>query len=105
MFSALIAAATILMQAAPAADPAPVASVAPASPEKTVSPVTVTPTPSISKRREVDPTLVVCHDELPIGSRFAKKVCASNGEFAERTRLSREQVREWQRAVISTSHQ
>jgi len=104
MISALFAAATILAQAAPAAESAPAAAAAPPA-SSTVSPLTVTPEKPISKRHEVDPTRVVCHDEIPIGSRFPKKVCATNGAFAERTRENQELVRDWQNAVISTSKQ
>jgi hypothetical protein len=109
MLSAQIAALFILGQAglaaAPDATPAPPASAAPAaqaSANKTVSPVTVTRQKPISKRREVDPNEVICHDELPPGSRFATRVCATNREFAERTRDQQELVREWQDAPIST---
>lgn len=31
-----------------------------------------------------DPNEVLCHDELPMGSRFAKKVCATRRDYAER---------------------
>ena len=70
MISALFAAAMILAQVAPAAEGAPAAAPPGSS---TVSPLTVTPEKPISKRHEVDPTRVVCHDEAPIGSRFAKR--------------------------------
>src|SRR3954454_12526443 len=94
MISVLFAAA-ILMQGAPAASPAPAASTAPASPDKTVSPLTVSPTPSISKRHEVDPTAVVCTSELPIGSRFPVKVCATHRERGERRQVDQMEVRRW----------
>jgi hypothetical protein len=94
MISALLAAAMILMQAAPASS-APPSSTAPATANKTVSPVTVTPQPSISKRREVDPTAVVCTEELPIGSRFPVKVCATNRERQQRTQEDQMEVRRW----------
>ena len=99
MIAAQIAAAIVLIQAGPAAapdaTPAPPASAAPATSEKTVSPVTVTPEKPISKRREVDPNAVTCHDELPPGTRFAIRVCATNRQFAERTRDQQQMVREW----------
>jgi hypothetical protein len=99
MISALFAVSVILMQAAPSASPA-----SPAPPASTtVSPLTVRPEVPITKRHEVDPKAVVCHDELPIGSRFAKKVCASNEAFAERTRQDQEMVREWKATPISSS--
>jgi hypothetical protein len=103
MISALFVAAAILVQAAATAESAPAAAAPPAS--ATVSLLTVTPEKPISKRREVDPTQMVCHDELPIGSHFPKKVCATNGAFAERARENQELVRDWQKATISTSQQ
>lgn len=77
-------------------------SVAVASNEvSTVSPLVVTPT--APKRKQADPNELLCHDELPPGTRFAIKVCARRSEFAERTRQSQDMVREMQRAVISRS--
>jgi hypothetical protein len=94
MFSALLSAAMLLFQAAPAA--ALTAPSAPsAAPDKTVSPVTVTPAPSISKRRELDPSVVVCTSELPIGSRFPVKTCATRGERQQRTQEDQMEVRRW----------
>ena len=99
MIAAQIAAMIVLTQAGPVAasdaTPAPPESAAPASSDKTVSPVTVSPDKSISKRREVDPNAVTCHNELPPGTRFAIRVCATNRQFAERTREQQQMVREW----------
>jgi hypothetical protein len=92
MISALLTAAVLFAQAAPeAAAPAAPA----AAPDKTVSPVTVTPAPSISKRREADPTEVVCTSELPIGSRFPVKTCAPRRDRQQRTQEDQMEVRRW----------
>jgi hypothetical protein len=91
MLSALLTAAMLFFQAAPAVAPSAPA----AAPDKTVSPLTVTPAPSISKRREADPTAVVCTSELPIGSRFPVKTCATNRERGERTQIDQMEVRRW----------
>jgi hypothetical protein len=90
MISALLTAAALFAQAAPEATPPP-----PAAPDKTVSPVTVTPAPSISKRREADPTVVVCTSELPIGSRFPVKTCATRRERQQRAQEDQMEVRRW----------
>jgi hypothetical protein len=42
-----------------------------------------------------DPQEVLCHDELPIGSRFPKKVCATRSSFQERRREDQEMLRQW----------
>lgn len=91
MISALLTAALLFAQAAPT--PAP--SAAPPAADRTVSPVTVTPEPSISKRREADPTVVVCTSELPIGSRFPVKTCATRRERQQRTQEDQMEVRRW----------
>ena len=103
MIRALFIVSAILMQASPSANSTPATAAAPAS--ATVSPLTVTGQTPISKRRDVDPSAVVCHDEIPIGSRFPKKVCATNAAFAERAREDREMVNEWQNTPITTSKQ
>jgi hypothetical protein len=94
MISALLTAAVLLAQAAPQAAPEATAA-PPAAAGKTVSPVTVTPSPSISKRREADPTEVVCTSELPIGSRFPVKTCARRDERHQRTQEDQMEVRRW----------
>jgi hypothetical protein len=91
MLSALLTATVLFFQAAPPATPAAPS----AAPDKTVSPLTVTPAPSISKRRELDPTVVVCTSELPIGSRFPVKTCATRRERQERTQVDQMEVRRW----------
>jgi len=99
MLSALIA-ATLLMQAAPAAasaaapTPAPPAST-PAATANTVSPLTVRPEVSISKKRDADLQDVVCTSELPIGSRFPVKTCATRGERRERKQEDQMELRRW----------
>jgi hypothetical protein len=91
MLSALIAAA-LLMQAAPAAAPAAAA----ATPGgNTVSPLTVTPGAPISKKRDVDLQQVICTSELPIGSRFPVKTCATRAERRQRTVDDQMEVRQW----------
>jgi hypothetical protein len=97
MVGAQIAAMMLLAQAAvaPAAAPDSTVQRAAATSDKTVSEVTVEAQKSISKRREVDPNQVSCHDELPPGTRFKIKVCATNRQFAERTRDQQQMVREW----------
>jgi hypothetical protein len=42
-----------------------------------------------------DPTQVLCHDELPIGSRFPKKICGTRRQFTERRMVDHEQLYEW----------
>jgi hypothetical protein len=91
MLSALFTATVLFFQAAPPATPTAPS----AAPDKTVSPLTVTPAPSISKRRELDPTVVVCTSELPIGSRFPVKTCATRRERQERTQVDQMEVRRW----------
>jgi hypothetical protein len=87
MIGALLTAAWLFAQSAPVAAAPPA--------DKTVSPVTVTPAPSISKRREADPGGVVCTSELPIGSRFPVKTCATRRERQQRTQEDQMEVRRW----------
>ena len=42
-----------------------------------------------------DPTEVLCHEEIPIGTRFPKKLCATRRQFAERRQMDQEQLYEW----------
>ena len=42
-----------------------------------------------------DPNEVLCHDEIPIGSRFPVKVCATRRQYAERRQSDQELVYEW----------
>jgi hypothetical protein len=42
-----------------------------------------------------DPNEVLCHDEIPIGSRFPVKVCATRRQYAERRQIDQELVYEW----------
>lgn len=91
MLSALLSAAMLFFQAAPAAAPATPS----AAPDKTVSPLTVTPAPTISKRHDLDPAVVVCTSELPIGSRFPVKTCATRRERQQRTQEDQMEIRRW----------
>jgi hypothetical protein len=103
MIGAILTAAVVMAQATPAATLPATAPVTPgpsAAAATTVSPLTVTPQIPVSKRRDVDLREVVCRDELPVGSRFPVKVCASRGEFKERTRQNQELIRDWQRTPI-----
>jgi hypothetical protein len=106
MIGAPIIAAMFLAQAAPEAVPA-----APAVPtgqppaSSTVSPVEVQGQKSISTRREVNLAEITCHDELPPGTRFKVKVCATNRQFLERTQDSQATVRDWQKATITSKQQ
>jgi hypothetical protein len=93
MLSALIAAA-VLMQAAPAAAPSTPAA-APTPGGNTVSPVTVSPDKPVSKKREADLQQVVCTSELPIGSRFPVKTCATRAERRERAQDDQMETRRW----------
>jgi hypothetical protein len=67
----------------------------------TVSPLTVRPEVSVSKRRDADPNETLCHDELPPGTRFAVKVCAKRWMFTERTQLQQQLLRDWQKTPIT----
>jgi len=91
MLSALLTAAMLFFQAAPAATP-PAPS---ATPDKTVSPLTVTPAPSAAQSREADQTVVVCTSEIPLGSRFPVKTCATRRARAERTQEDQMEIRKW----------
>ena len=42
-----------------------------------------------------DPNEVLCHEEIPIGTRFPVKLCATRRQFAERRMLDQEQLYEW----------
>ena len=104
MVAGQIAAAVLLAQAAsaPAPTTAPVARPGAAAAPTTVSPIVVSPKVTISKRRDVDPDEVTCHKELPPGTRFAIQVCATNRQFAERSRDQQELLREWQNTPVTT---
>ncbi|MGZ3402489.1 MAG: hypothetical protein ACXWKN_03940 [Phenylobacterium sp.] len=70
---------------------APAPAAAPA--DRAVDGVTVT-----GKRipeSQKDPDEVLCHDELPIGSRFPVKVCAKRREYAERRQIDRLELEKW----------
>jgi hypothetical protein len=90
MISALLIAAAMFAQAAPASDPSPPAPPAAQSP-KDLSGVTVT----AKKKTDVDQKEVVCHSEAVLGSMFPKKVCASREAFAERRNVDQAEVRRW----------
>jgi hypothetical protein len=88
MLGAVLTAAVLFAQAAPAS--APTAAAARSAPAD-ISGVTVT----AKKHPDVDPKEVVCHSELPIGSRFPMKVCASHQDIAERRQIDQMEVRRW----------
>jgi len=96
MLGALLTVAVLFAQAtpdaAPAASAAPPASVAKPS-ANGVSGVTVTG--KKKQRDDVDPKEVVCHSEMPIGSRFPQKICARREEIAERRQVDQMEVRRW----------
>jgi len=96
MIGALLTVAVLFAQASPDAAPAPSAA-PPASTAKPsangVSGVTVTAKPK--QRDDVDPKEVVCHSEMPIGSRFPQKICARREEITERRNVDQAEVRRW----------
>src|SRR5471030_1357572 len=92
MISAVLTAATLFFQAAPAVSPATTAPSA--APAKSVSPVTVTPLGSHTTV-EAGGT-IICHDEVRLGSLFPKRVCARKDELADRTRTDQQATRELQ---------
>lgn len=73
-----------------ASEPAPAAA---AKPGADVTGVTVTGKRVPDSQR--DPKEVLCHNEVPIGSRFPVKVCATREKYAERRADDQEQLREW----------
>ena len=86
MLGALIAAAIMLQAASPSAASAP----APAVKPNTVDPAVVT-----AKAKD-DPMKIVCHSELPVGSRLPVKRCETKGEadmrkFEDRQMLEKAQ--------------
>jgi hypothetical protein len=95
MLGAVLTFAVVLAQAAPASAPAATQSEAPAAAKpaagKDLSGVTVTGRKTA--RDDVDPKEVICHSELPIGSRFAVKVCARREDVAERRFVDQMEVR------------
>ena len=62
---------------------------------KTVSPLVVTPQVKPQASAQVQRNTVVCHTEPVLGSMFPKKICATQGEIAERRANDQEQLREW----------
>jgi hypothetical protein len=42
-----------------------------------------------------DPNEVLCHEEVPIGTRFAKTICATRRAYAERRQWDREELEKW----------
>ena len=94
MIVAVLAAVTLMAQAAPAAAgaPASAADAAKPPPAGNVSPLTVT---GAAKPDQVEETRVVCHKEPVLGSLFPKEVCATKREFAERRQQDQQQVRDW----------
>jgi hypothetical protein len=106
MMGVSIIAAMVLAQAAPEAAPTtPAVPAAQPPASSTVSPVEVQGQKAISKRREVNLDEVTCHEELPPGTRFKIRVCATNRQFRERTEEQQAMVRDWQKQAITTSKQ
>jgi hypothetical protein len=91
MLGAVLAFAVVLAQAAPAAAPDTAPAAAKPAAGKDLSGVTVTGRKTA--RDDVDPKEVICHSELPIGSRFAVKVCARREDVAERRFVDQMEVR------------
>jgi hypothetical protein len=75
------------------ADPPPASAQAAKPPAHDVDSVTVTGKRVPESQR--DPSEVLCHDELPIGSRFPKKICGTRRQFTERRMVDHEQLYEW----------
>jgi hypothetical protein len=99
VIKAILAAAVLLVQAAPVAAqtdaPAPAAAVPTppaATPSKNVGGVTVTGK-KVSPGAP-DPKEVVCHREPVLGSLFPKEVCATREDIAERRRQDQQMTRE-----------
>lgn len=96
MISAILSAAILLVQAAPAADGATPPT--PSKPATAVSSVTVT-----SKAKDADDASanqVVCHSEPVIGSLFPKKVCATRRELSERRQQDQQNAQDLQRSAV-----
>ncbi len=107
MFSAVLAAAALFVQAAPAAAgdapsaaPSPSApAVAASGPVTSIAPVTVNG--ARSKTANLESGRLICHNETVLGTLFPKKVCATQREIAERRENDRQVTDAFQRAVIS----
>ena len=99
MLGALLTVAVLFAQAAPQSAPAsaaPPASIAPAATRPSANGVSgVTVTGKLRQRDDGDPKEVVCHSELPIGSRFPQKVCARREDIADRRNQDQQEVRRW----------
>jgi hypothetical protein len=91
---AVLSFAAVLAQAAPAAASVTTPGAPPAAAPKAGKDLScVTVTGQKRARDDVDPKEVICHSELPIGSRFAVKVCARREEIAERRLIDQMEVR------------
>jgi hypothetical protein len=86
MLNAVFTAALLMMQATPTATSAPAAAPS-ATPPGTVSPVTV------QGRKQADEKRVICRKEVVLGTLFPREVCATKSEFAERTRVDQQELR------------
>ncbi len=100
MLGALLTLAVLYAQAAPDAMPAPPSATSAAPPASTAKPSAngvsgVTVTAKKKDRDDVDPKEVVCHSEMPIGSRFPQKVCARREDIADRRNVDQQEVRRW----------
>jgi hypothetical protein len=83
-------------------EPAPAAASKAAAPSAEVSPLTVTGKRIPESQR--DPNEMLCHDEIPIGSRFPKQVCGTRRQFAERRQIDQEQLYEWTQGKPLRAH-
>jgi hypothetical protein len=101
MVSAVLAAAALFLQAAPAAvadAPAAAPTPAPATAGTSVAPVTVNG--AKTKTANLEPGRLICHNETVLGTLFPKKVCATQREIAERRLNDQKVVNDFQRATI-----
>ena len=106
MVSAVLAAAALFLQAAPAAAvgdapaAAPAPSPAPASATSGTSVAPVTVNGAKAKTANLEPGRLICHNETVLGTLFPKKVCATQREIAERRLNDQKVVNDFQRATI-----
>ncbi|MBS0363132.1 MAG: hypothetical protein JSR98_17280 [Proteobacteria bacterium] len=90
MIVAALTAAALMMQAAPASSPAP----AGIPGTRSVSPLTVTPTPQ--EKAQVAQKKLICSDEQVLGTLFPKRMCGTAEEIEDHKRESQEYLRKAQ---------
>ena len=105
MIAALIAAAAFA-QATPAAAPAPAAAPTPAAQTAPATAPTPPTAPHVVQGVAVvkSQDKLICHNEVEIGSRFAKKVCATKSERDQAKQDARDQVDKMQALRPYTSN-